>query len=105
MIRLQAPKSISESDPPSTITSRDGYGVKMVGGARENSERYDEGPAYAHPGPSMRWGTLMGWSKVAETLPKEQSAEPRISLLFLHRCEDLVHLCDVLVRQFLELSD
>jgi len=45
MVILQAPKIISEGDLPSTVTSRDDYGVKMVDSAGENPEGYDEGPA------------------------------------------------------------
>ena len=42
------------------------------------------------------------WNKV-EAPQKDESGELRGSFLFLHRSEDLVHLCDVFVRQFLEL--
>ena len=82
--------------------ARDVYGVKITDNVGVKSQRrYDEGPGCANLDLSNDGGVTMG-NKVG-TLSRMPSGKLRGSFLFLHRSEDLVHLGDVSVRQFLEL--
>jgi len=84
---------------------RGGYGVKMIEGT---GKKYDEGPAYGRLDLYTRRCSLMGVQR-CRTMSRSSPGDANpvncdASFLFLHRCEDLVHLGDVSVRQFLELS-